>query len=539
MKKRKIWIWVLLVVLLAAGGIGYRALASSRAAEAETVQTATITKGSLASTLSASGNTRSGQDATIAWQTSGTVEQVTLQPGDRVEMDQVLAALDPSSLSTELINARESLADAQQALEDLLNSRLQQAKALQAVEDAQLALNILKATANEQSSQAQLALANAEDALTDAQKNRQKMDYPHSSDQLVIEKAETSYLLAKKAYNEALKEYNKYVDKPLTRPERVQALNRLVAAKQAMNSALATWNWYLMGYSATEIAQADAELAVAQANLEKTQADYDSLKTGASQAEIALAEATLADAQREWERVKDGPSQAELDAAQAAVDNVQAILDRDSLLAPFAGTITAVEIKAGDIVSAGDPAFRIDDLDSLYIDLQISEVDLASLQVGQKATLEFDAIADQTYNGEVTEIGMIGSVSQGVVNYPVTVRITDADGSIRPGMTATVNIITAEANDVLMAPNKAIKTSGGQQSVVVLFEGQQISVPVTVGLVGDSYSEIVSTQLREGDVLVLNGASSTSTSAGNNTTEREFMGPMGDFGGGQPPAGMP
>jgi macrolide-specific efflux system membrane fusion protein len=102
-----------------------------------------------------------------------------------------------------------------------------------------------------------------------------------------------------------------------------------------------------------------------------------------------------------------------------------------------------------------------------------------------------------------------------------------------------VNIITAEANDVLMAPNKAIKTSAGQQSVVVLFEGQQISVPVTVGLVGDSYSQIVSTQLREGDVLVLNGASSTSASAGNSTTEREFMGPMGDFGGGQPPAGIP
>ncbi len=76
-----------------------------------------------------------------------------------------------------------------------------------------------------------------------------------------------------------------------------------------MDNNLATYNWYLLGYTDIEIAQADGELAVAQANLETAQTKWDNCKDGTSQAAIALAEATLADAQREWERVKDGPKQ--------------------------------------------------------------------------------------------------------------------------------------------------------------------------------------------------------------------------------------
>ena len=538
MKKKTIWFSVILIVLIAAGGIGYKVYASSRSTASNTIQTATITTGSLSSTLSSSGNVSAGQSATIKWQTSGKVGDITLKEGDSIEADQVLAALDPNTLSTEMINAKQDLIDAKQNLDDLLNSKTLQAKALQAVEDAQEALNSLQQTAAEASSQAQLAVATAEETLADAQKTRTKMDYPHSSDKLVIEKAKTNYLLAKKAYNEALNNYTKYANKRLTNPERVQALNRVVSAKQTLATALATWNWYQSSYSENEIAQADAEVAVAQADLDKAKADYELLKNGSSQGEIAMAEATLADAQREYDRVEDGASETDIEAAQAAVDAAQATLDHATLEAPFGGTITEVDVSTGDLVSSGDSAFRIDDLASLYIDLEVSEVDLPSLKVGQKATLEFDAIADKTYNGEVSDIGMIGTVSQGVVNYPVTVHITDADSDIHPGMTASISIITDEVTDALLVPNKAIRTSGGQQSITVLFEGQQISVPITVGLVGDSYTQITSDQLRDGDVVVINGTSSTTSSTSNTQNGGNFMiGP--GFDGGGPPAGIP
>jgi HlyD family secretion protein len=229
--------------------------------------------------------------------------------------------------------------------------------------------------------------------------------------------------------------------------------------------------------------------------------------------------------------VKDGPSPEDIEAAEAAVDAAQASLDNASLLAPFDGTVTQVDVKSSDLVSSGDVAFRIDDLASLYIDLQISEVDLAGLEVGQQATVEFDALAEKVYRGEVTEIGMIGTVSNGVVNFPVTVRVTDADEDIRPGMTASVTIVTDERQDVLLVPNKAILTSAGQRTVTVLFEGQQISLPVTVGLTNSSMSEVTSSQLREGDVVVLNGTTSAASSTTQDRGDVMFVGPGGAMGG--------
>lgn len=534
MKKKGLLIFALMIVILVAGGLGYRAWASSQDSDSSEIQTATVSRGELVSTLGSSGNTRTGQSATITWETSGKIGKITLEQGDTVTEDQVLAALDQNTLSNEMIKAKQDLITAQQELDDLLNSKLQQAQALQAVEDAQKALDSLKQTSAEESSQAQLALANAQDALKDAQRTRNAMNYPHSSDELTIEKAETDYLLAKQANKEALQEYRKYEKKNLTNDKRVRALNNLITTRDKMETTFATYNWYLQNYSDIEIAQADGELAVAQANLDIAQAEWESVKEGTSQASIALAEATLADAQREWERVKDGPNPEDIAAAQAAVDAAQAILDNAELLAPFSGTITEVDLKTGDLVSSGESAFRIDDLATIYIDLQISEVDLASLEVGQQAVIEFDAIADKEYTGEVTEIGMIGSVSQGVVNYPVTVQVMDTDQNIRPGMTASVTIIVDQVEDALLVPNKAIRTSGGQQYVTVMFEGQQINIPVTVGLVGDSMSEITNDQLLEGDAVVVNG-STTSATASSNTGDRMFM--MEGMGG--PPAGMP
>lgn len=542
MKKRRYLILGILIVILASGAIVYRTWASNRASESTSVQTATVEYGAVSTTLSSSGNTRSGQSATITWNTSGKVGKVSLQAGDQVQEDQVLAALDTTTLNSDIAQAKLDLIAAQETLDDLLNSSMQQAEALQALEEAQIALDSLIENAAEGASQAQLALAEAQEAYDKAVRTRNAMNYPHTTDKLVIEKAETDYLLAKAAYKEAYKVYKKYEKKNLTNQDRVQALNRLVTAKQAMETKLATYNWYLLDYTENELAQADAALAVAKANLDATQSTWDRLSAGVSSGELAVAEAKLADAQREYERVKDGPTQADIEAAQAAVDAAQAALDDAQLLAPFTGTITEVEVSTGDLVRSGDSAFRIDDLSALYLDLQISEVDLASLSVGQKAIVEFDAIADKEYSGEVTAIGMIGTNSQGVVNYPVTVRITDPDENIRPGMTASVTIVVDEVGNALLVPNKAIRTSGGQKSVIVLFEGQQISIPVTVGLIGDSMSEIVSGQLQEGDVVVV-GTSSASTATTSTASNRDtnfggLGGPSFEFNG-QPPAGMP
>lgn len=533
--KKAILIISILAVLGVAGFFAYRAYANNQTTSTASVTTGTVSRSTVTTTLSSSGNTRSAQNATINWKTSGQVGEIALKVGDVVKKDQVLAALDPNTLSASMMEAKQNLITAKKNLEDLLNSNLKAAQAQQAVEDAQKALNALKEINTQSIAEAEQAIVTAQATLDDAQATRDKMNYPHTSDPLIIEKAQTAYMMAKQAYQKALRDYNQVANRKLTDPQRVAALNRLVSAKQAMASALATYNWYLLPYSNEDIVEAEAALTVAKAKLETAKTNLEELKTGASSAQIALAEAKLNDAQREWTRLKDGPTQDDIDAAQFAVDQAQADLDNAQLLAPFSGTITKVNVKSGDLINTGDMAFRIDDLSAIYIDLSISEVDLASLQVGQKAVVEFDAIADKTYTGEVTDIGMVASVSQGVVTYPVTILITDADSNVRPGLTASVTITTAQASNVLVVPNKAIKTSSGQKIVTVLYEGQQFAVQVTVGLAGDSVTEVISDQLKEGDTVVLSG----STASASSTINQQFQGGFEIRNEGMPPGGMP
>jgi macrolide-specific efflux system membrane fusion protein len=131
----------------------------------------------------------------------------------------------------------------------------------------------------------------------------------------------------------------------------------------------------------------------------------------------------------------------------------------------------------------------------------------------------FNALPGKKYTGKVTDVSQVGVASQGVVTFGVTVEVTSADQSVLPGMTASLNIVTASAENVTIVPTRAITTSGGQRTVTVLFEGNQISVPVTVGLASATETEITGGGLKAGDVVVLYAVTTT--------TNR-----LGGFGGG-------
>jgi len=96
------------------------------------------------------------------------------------------------------------------------------------------------------------------------------------------------------------------------------------------------------------------------------------------------------------------------------VDSIQATLDTAQQKAPFGGTVTEALPSVGDLVTPGAEAFRIDDLQHLSVDIQITEIDITKVAVGQDATLVFDAIPDKTYQGKVTTVAKAGDVVQGV-----------------------------------------------------------------------------------------------------------------------------
>jgi HlyD family secretion protein len=187
------------------------------------------------------------------------------------------------------------------------------------------------------------------------------------------------------------------------------------------------------------LAQADLEKARAQ--LAEAQRAWERIKDGPEPAEIAAAEARLADARREWERLKDGPDPGDLAAAKARVAATKAALSRARITAPFEGQVTIAGSRPGDLVEPGTLAFRLDDLSRLLVDLQVSQMDINAVRAGQPVRLTFDAAYGKEYRGRVVEVAPVGTETEGVVNFLVTVELEDADQQVKPGMTASAEII--------------------------------------------------------------------------------------------------
>lgn len=220
--------------------------------------------------------------------------------------------------------------------------------------------------------------------------------------------------------------------------------------------------------------------------------------------DLALAESRLEDARREYERLLQGEDSAEVAAAKARVEAAQATLNQAYLIAPFAGTITQSQSIAGDQVTAGESGFRIDDLSRLLVDVQVSEVDINNVEVGQDAVLTFDAILNESYNGQVVQVGQSGETVQGVVSFTVTVELSDADELVKPGMTTAVNIVVQEVQDVLLIPNRAVRLIDGERVVYVLRDNQPLPITITLGASSDTFSELASGDIKEGDLIILN-----------------------------------
>jgi HlyD family secretion protein len=221
-------------------------------------------------------------------------------------------------------------------------------------------------------------------------------------------------------------------------------------------------------------------------------------------AQVALAKAQFEDAVRVWERVKDGPNPDDVAAAQARVDAARASVELGMIMAPFEGTVTFVEVKPGDIVTMGSRGFGLADLTQMFVDVEIPEVDIDRIQLGQDVSLTFDAVPNNLYAGVVTDVGRVGTSVQGVVNFGVEVEVLKPDASIKPGMTAAVNIIVSQIDNVLLVPNRAVRVQDGKRVVFVMRAGVPTTVEITLGSSSDSDSEVVGGDLKVGDVIVLN-----------------------------------
>jgi len=472
-KKAKIWLIIAAVVLaVVAFGVIYEVRA--RANAASLYETTTIERGTLKATIGATGNVRANQTAIINWQTSGTVETVDVSVGDLVQAGDVLASLSPMSLAQNVTLAQADLVTAQRNLDSAIHSSTQRA-------------------------QAQLDLVNAQKSYDSANSMLDSMlASHHGGTSADIENSRAKLTLAQKSYDQAKTTYDMVKDLADDDVRKAQAYTSLYNAQQALTSAKGNLNYFLLVPSGRDIEVARAKLALAQAQLD--------------------------DAQREWTRLKDGPDPSDVAAAQARVDAAQATINLSRLMAPFAGTVTVADPMVGDQVSTGTNGFRVDDLSHLLVDVQVSEVDINSVVVGQPVVVTFDAVLGREYHGKVVEVSQVGMSVQSVVNFQVTVELTDPDADVKPGMTASVTITIQSLENVLLVPNRAVHLVNSQRVVYVLRNGQLLEIPVTLGASDDTMSEVTSGDLSAGDVLVLNPPA--------NFTPDQGGGPERMFGGG-------
>lgn len=469
MQKRTIWIVILVVVIIAAGIFGVSRWNAARKASATAPQTSTVQRGDLQAVVGTSGTVRAARSMDLTFGVSGTVVEILVAEGDKVQAGQPLARLDMTTLEAQVASAQLSLRLAEKNLEDLKSPPT----------ETELA-------------QAEAALASAKAAYEAAKAKPVEWQ---------IAQAEATLEKARKTLEEAQAAYDAVSWRPniAMLPQATQ----LQQATEAYQAALDTYRIAMASVS-------DAPIKSAYAQWLQAQEAYDKLKSGPTEEELLSAEAQVTQ-------------------AKLALDAAQKNLDSATLKAPFDGTITAVNVITGQTVAANTAAVSIADLDHLEIQANLPEVDAVQVKVGQRTEIALDAISAETLSGRVSKIALVGTVTQGVVNYPVTISLDPTDLPVRPGMTASISIIVDERTNVLMVPNRAVRSLGGNRGyyVEVMVEGQIVQVPVTIGLSNGSMTEITSSGLREGDTVVVPSTTTTSSSRIPGIGGGFLVGPMG------------
>jgi HlyD family secretion protein len=447
-KKTWITIGIILLVALLGGGWWLYEQSTASAAAAARVQTATVRRGALVATVNAAGNVLSPEEANLSFQTSGRVAKVHVQVGDTVKKGQVLMELDTTDLELSLKTAKANLASSQANLEQV---------------KANLQFALRNAQSNLESSKAALEAAKSKNAQNPNQIIVAKAQ---------LDKAEVALRQAQSAYNQI------------------------------------AWRGDVgMTPQAAELQRATIDYQSALANYQMTLATINDSALKAAQAQYERDVVALEQAQRNLD-TQLRTAQANVERDQIAVEQAQRNIERARIVAPFDGVVAAVNFSVGDTAGTATAVIVVD-LSMLQVKVNIAEIDIAKIKVGQTAQVTLDALVGKTYNATISAISPAATITQGVVNYPVIAIVDNTDGAIKPGMTANLSITVDRRDNVLLVPARAVRSQGNQRIVNVLYKGQTIATPVTIGLTNDQFAEVISGLLEGDEVIIQTTASRT------------------------------
>ena len=400
--------------------------------------------------------------------TTWPVSSVSVKVGDTVAKGQVLAVADSASATQALAAAQSNLAIAQARLASDEGGLTATDKAIAklSITQAEQQLSSARTSAADTRTQNNLSISNANTALSQAK--------------------------ATLAADEAASAPAQQIDQ-----DKTAVTNATQNLAQAKAKATQSNN-----QSAQSIASAQLQVTSAEQGYKSKTAPAPALTILSDKASVAT--------------------------AQTSVDNAAATVKLAQITAPADGVITAISIVAGLDAPSGD-AIQMEG-SQMQITASFAEKDLPSLKVGQAATISITATSE-TATGKLTEIEPVASSSgsSSVVTYPVVITLDSTPADVRAGMSASVSITTAEADNVLAIPAIALIGSTGSYGVrVMAADGSISTVSVTVGLITTQYAAITA-GLSAGDTVVT-GVSTPRTSTATTTTNGGGLG--GGFGGG-------
>jgi HlyD family secretion protein len=445
---RKLLPWIVLVAVAGAAAGGYWVY-QQRTAEAErltalaALRTETVARADIVARVSATGSVLPEQQTHLVFLTPGTVAEVLVETGDVVEAGQVLARLDNTQQRLALQQARDALTVAELNRDKLL--------AGPAEEDVAVARANLR-SANAAAGDLQAGAGDEEVAIAQIRYDSAQDDYKKLNDQ----------------YN-ALVQFRQ--DYPMFAPpqDAVDTLKaNLEQAYYAAEVARLQLAQSRQGGSRGQLSVAYAEILQARAALSQTLALPTDLQR--QQADLAV------------------------EQARSQVERAELQLDHTELHAPFGGVIAAVAVRAGEPAAPSVSAVTLLDASHFHLDVSVDEVDVAQLAVNQPVTVLLEALPDLRLGGRVDRLAPTAATANGVVNYTVRLVLETTEAPLRAGMSATAEIVVAEAHDVVAVPNWAIRRDRRTgQAFASLQQGEAlVEVPITTGLRGETYTEVLS-----------------------------------------------
>ncbi len=542
--KRKITYKSLIIYAIVAALLTTGAVAFMRRSNGElpNVQTATVSRGTVLSSVSGSGVLEPITTVEVKSNVGGQVVEMPVEEGDVVTAGQVIARIDPSDSISSLDQAKADFAGAVAKVDSAKHSVNMQAlqtdasiaTAEQALESAKLKLSQVEQEAKVQPRMTTEAIRQAQSALDSAQANLSQ-----TKSALIPQKMAS----AKASHDEAKASFEK-AEKSLNRQEALlekgfiskSQLEETQAAYSVAKAQLDTSTSKLdtvkdecdqdLNSAQSKVDQAKSALESAKLNSVQDTLKRKELavsKSAVKQAVSALASAKASSYQNQIKADDTLQARAQLHKVQAALINAQTQLGYTTVVAPRAGVIVKKYAEQGSIVTAGRQAMagsgsgvtivEIADISRMRVVVDVDETDVSQISIGMPVSVTIDAIPDGAVPAKVIKIAPQAEVTSNVTTVSVTVELSKVDARLKPQMNATCDFVVGQKENVLYVPIEAVVDTDSGPMVTVFDGEQQVARKVEVGLMGNDNYEVTS-GLKDGETIVIPEETPTKSSGG-------------------------